>query len=275
MVTGAFNEADLGVACYHSKIGAVELCLNHLVDGPGEYVVVDMTAGADAFASGMFTRFDMTFLVAEPTRRGVGVYRQYAGHAAGHGVRAAGAGQQGRRRRGRDYLAAEVGDALLGCLAPSPWVRAARARRRRTDRPARAGEPRRARDPPGRAGRPRARLGAYHAETVDFHLRNAAAWATARPEPTSPRRSTPSSCRAPSTGPDPPTTQEEIVSLDVPTARPRRRRRAASSTTASFVTGRPRLAAVRLAGRRRSRGRPRCAPGYLVRRARGTAAVRA
>ena len=33
MATGPFTEADLGVACYHSKVGAVELCLNHLVDG--------------------------------------------------------------------------------------------------------------------------------------------------------------------------------------------------------------------------------------------------
>lgn len=70
MVTGPFTESDLGVACYHSKTGAVELFLNHLVDGPGEYVVVDMTAGSDSFASGMFTRFDITFLVAEPTRKG-------------------------------------------------------------------------------------------------------------------------------------------------------------------------------------------------------------
>jgi len=57
LVTGEFDEADVGVSCYHSKTGAVELYLNHLVDGPGEYVVVDMTAGADAFASGLFTRF--------------------------------------------------------------------------------------------------------------------------------------------------------------------------------------------------------------------------
>ncbi|MEV0475945.1 ArsA-related P-loop ATPase, partial [Streptomyces prunicolor] len=45
MATGEFEESDLGVACYHSKLGAVELYLNHLVDTPGEYVVVDMTAG--------------------------------------------------------------------------------------------------------------------------------------------------------------------------------------------------------------------------------------
>src|SRR5262249_8272633 len=73
MATGPFTEDDLGVACYHSKTGAVELYLNHLVDGPGEYVVVDMTAGADTFASGLFTRFDLLFLVAEPTRKGIGV----------------------------------------------------------------------------------------------------------------------------------------------------------------------------------------------------------
>src|SRR6266498_2201829 len=60
MATGPFQESDLGTACYHSKVGAVELLLNHLIDEPGEYVVVDMTAGADSFASDMFTKFDVT-----------------------------------------------------------------------------------------------------------------------------------------------------------------------------------------------------------------------
>lgn len=99
MATGPFNESDLGVACYHSKVGAVELCLNHLVDGPDEYVVVDMTAGSDSFASGLFTRFDMTFLVAEPTRKGVSVYRQYKEYARDFGValKVVGNKVQGRR----------------------------------------------------------------------------------------------------------------------------------------------------------------------------------
>ena len=35
-----------------------------------------MTAGSDSFASGLFTRFDLAFLIAEPTRKGVSVYRQ-------------------------------------------------------------------------------------------------------------------------------------------------------------------------------------------------------
>jgi CO dehydrogenase maturation factor len=38
MVTGPLCEADLGLKCYHSKAGAVELLLNHLIDGPDEYV---------------------------------------------------------------------------------------------------------------------------------------------------------------------------------------------------------------------------------------------
>ncbi len=36
--TGGFVDDDLGVACYHSKVGAVELLLNHLIDGTDEYV---------------------------------------------------------------------------------------------------------------------------------------------------------------------------------------------------------------------------------------------
>ena len=35
-----------GIGDRNARRGAVELILNHLVDGPGEYVVVDMTAGA-------------------------------------------------------------------------------------------------------------------------------------------------------------------------------------------------------------------------------------
>src|ERR1700682_1126363 len=56
LVTGPFQEQDLGIKCYHSKVGAVELLLNHCVEGSDEYIIVDMTAGADTFASGFFTR---------------------------------------------------------------------------------------------------------------------------------------------------------------------------------------------------------------------------
>ncbi|MER7640501.1 ATP-binding protein [Streptomyces sp. NPDC126522] len=175
MVTGAFEESDLGVACYHSKLGAVELYLNHLVDTPGEYVVVDMTAGADAFASGLFTRFDITFLVAEPTRKGVSVYRQYRDHAREFGIRLA---VIGNKITGEDdllFLKEEVGDDLLTHLVQSPWVRAAEQGRTQGElephnrhaltviREAIDTHPR---DWP-----------TLHRHAVEFHLRNAQAWA--------------------------------------------------------------------------------------------------
>ncbi|MEX5637165.1 AAA family ATPase [Parafrankia sp. FMc2] len=124
MVTGAFTEEDLGVACYHSKVGAVELLLNHLVDGPGEYVVVDMTAGADSFASGLFTRFDRTFLVAEPTRKGVAVYEQYRGYAADHDIPISVIGNKIHDDRDLAFLRDRVGDDLLVHLGQSAAVRA-------------------------------------------------------------------------------------------------------------------------------------------------------
>jgi CO dehydrogenase maturation factor len=83
LATGPFDDDDLGVACHHSKTGAVELYLNHLVDGPGEYVVVDCTAGADSLASGLFTRFDLTVLVAEPPT-GISACRQWQDFSAGY-----------------------------------------------------------------------------------------------------------------------------------------------------------------------------------------------
>ncbi|MGW6457240.1 ATP-binding protein [Streptomyces sp. NPDC055078] len=124
MATGPFAESDLGVACYHSKVGAVELCLNHLIDGPDEYVVVDMTAGSDSFASGMFTRFDMTFLVAEPTRKGVSVYRQYKEYARDFGVALKVVGNKVQGQDDVDFLRDEVGADLLVTMGHSDWVRA-------------------------------------------------------------------------------------------------------------------------------------------------------
>jgi CO dehydrogenase maturation factor len=176
LVTGEFDEADIGVSCYHSKTGAVELYLNHLLDGPGEYVVVDMTAGADAFASGLFTRFDLTVLVSEPTRRGVGVFRQYAEHADGHGVALRVLGNKIADDADAAWLREQVGGALVGCVGQSAWVRAAErgAVARVTDlEPANVA----AFDSVLAALDARERdWAAYHRGTVAFHLRNAEAW---------------------------------------------------------------------------------------------------
>ncbi|MCH5675130.1 nucleotide-binding protein [Streptomyces gilvus] len=182
MVTGPFTDADLGIACYHSKTGAVELFLNHLVDGQGEYVVVDMTAGSDSFASGMFTRFDITFLVAEPTRKGVSVYRQYKEYARDFGVVLKVVGNKVQGQEDLDFLRAEVGDDLLVAVGHSDWVRAMEKGR-----------------PPRfelleDANRRALRIlqvaadatyelrdwGRYTRQMVHFHLKNAGSWGSAR-----------------------------------------------------------------------------------------------
>ncbi len=175
MATGAFDESDLGVACYHSKLGAVELYLNHLVDGPGEYVVVDMTAGADAFASGLFTRFDMTFLVAEPTRKGVSVYRQYRDHAREFGIPLAVIGNKVTGEDDLLFLKEETGDDLLTHFVQSSWVRAAEQGRDQGElEPQNLHALNQLRDAVD--ARPKD-WATFQRHAVEFHLRNARAWA--------------------------------------------------------------------------------------------------
>ena len=124
LATGPFDEDDLGVACYHAKTGAVELYLNHLVDGPGEYVVVDCTAGADSFASGLFTRFDLTVLVAEPTRKGISVYRQWQGYSAGYETAIALVGNKVQEAEDVAFLREHAAGDLLACFGFEAAVRA-------------------------------------------------------------------------------------------------------------------------------------------------------
>ncbi|GBQ02999.1 ATP-binding protein [Streptomyces spongiicola] len=182
MATGPFTESDLGVACYHSKVGAVELCLNHLVDGPDEYVVVDMTAGSDSFASGMFTRFDMTFLVAEPTRKGVSVYRQYRDYARDFGVALRVVGNKIQGPDDLGFLREEVGDDLLVTVGHSDWVRS--MEKGRPPRFAELEEPnhaalrtlRQAAD----ASYARRDWVRYTRQMVHFHLKNAESWGNAK-----------------------------------------------------------------------------------------------
>ena len=179
MVTGPFSDDDLGVSCYHAKTGAVELYLNHLLDGPGEYVVVDCTAGAESFASGMFTRFDLTFLVAEPTRKGVGVWRQWSEYSGGYHVALAVAGNKVQHPQDEAFLREHVGAGLLTCFGHEPAVRAMEQ-----------GRPFGLADlgPETRAAVATLQdavdaqvkdWATFSRQAVEFHLRNARAWANA------------------------------------------------------------------------------------------------
>jgi len=179
MATGPFSDDDIGVACYHAKTGAVELYLNHLIDAPGEYIVVDCTAGAESFASGMFTRFDLTFLVAEPTRKSVRVYRQWTQYAADFGVPLAVIGNKIHGEDDVAFLREHVGEALLTWVGNAPAMRAMEQ-----GRPFSLGDL-------GRDARSALALmqraldaqvkdwPAFTRQAVEFHLKNARAWANA------------------------------------------------------------------------------------------------
>jgi CO dehydrogenase maturation factor len=123
MRTGGFKDEEIGTHCYHSKTGAVELLLNHLVDGPEQYVVVDMTAGADSFASGLFSKFDLTVVVVEPTIRAVGVFEQYVRYAAPFDVRIVALGNKISCEGDEIFLRNRVGDRYLGAFRTSDFVK--------------------------------------------------------------------------------------------------------------------------------------------------------
>ena len=184
LATGPFDDDDLGVSCYHAKTGAVELYLNHLIDGAGEYVVVDCTAGADSFASGLFTRFDLTVLVAEPTRKGISVYRQWQDYSAGFDVPVALVGNKVQTPDDLSFLRTCAGEEPLALIGHEAAVRAMEQ-----------GRPFSLDDlSPGTAAALSAiktRLDAaprdwarYTRLAAEFHRRNARAWA--RSTPTSP-----------------------------------------------------------------------------------------
>ncbi|MGH3299055.1 MAG: ATP-binding protein [Trebonia sp.] len=179
LATGPFTEEDLGVACYHSKTGAVELYLNHLVDAPREYVVVDCTAGADSFASGLFTRFDLTVLVSEPTRKGIGVYRQWQDYAVGYDVAVVVAGNKVQTDEDVAFLREHAGADLATWLGHEPAIRAMEQ-----GRPFSMAD---LSDGTSAAlsvlqstldARPRD-LARYTRQAAEFHVKNARAWASA------------------------------------------------------------------------------------------------
>ena len=99
---------------------AVGLLLDHLPDGVGEYVVVDLPADASASA-----RFDLTVLVSEPTRRAVELYREHRKHASADGAELGVLGNKISDWGDAAWLTEQMGDALLGCVGHSAWIRAA------------------------------------------------------------------------------------------------------------------------------------------------------
>lgn len=123
MTTGDFEDKDVGMICYHGKTMATEILLNHLIDRRDEYVVVDMTAGADAFSTGIFFKFDMLVLVVEPTQKSVDVYRQYREFLNGTGIRLGVIANKVQDEADVTFIKQAVGQDLVAVLPLSQAVR--------------------------------------------------------------------------------------------------------------------------------------------------------
>jgi CO dehydrogenase maturation factor len=179
MAVGPFTEEDLGVKCYHAKTGSVELVLNHLIDKQKEYVLVDMTAGADSFASGLFTRFDVTFLVVEPTVKSVSVYEQYKNYAKQYDVCIRVIGNKVEDESDLAFIREHVGDDLVTTFAHSKFIR---AMEKGTMPPMSELEPENAQALDHIIREVDAQekdWEKYYAQAVEFHKKNAEGWANA------------------------------------------------------------------------------------------------
>lgn len=88
MAVGGHQEEDIGTTCFHKFTGAEGVFLNHLLDRENEFVIGDMCAGADPFASsGLASRYDAIFLILEPTLKSISVYAQARQYADPFGIR--------------------------------------------------------------------------------------------------------------------------------------------------------------------------------------------
>lgn len=121
---GGHDDSDIGTTCYHKFTGFFGVFLNHLIDGQNEYLIGDMCAGADPFASsGLASRFDAIFLVVEPTMKSTSVYKQCREYADMFGTKLYVVGNKVENESDEDFIREKVGDDLIACLTKSDFVR--------------------------------------------------------------------------------------------------------------------------------------------------------
>jgi CO dehydrogenase maturation factor len=82
-----------------------------------------MTAGADVFASGLFTKFDVTCIVVEPTEKSVSVFHQYKKYAEGFDVKIVAVGNKILDASDEMFLRQSIGDALIASFSHSSFVK--------------------------------------------------------------------------------------------------------------------------------------------------------
>lgn len=120
---GSIPEEHVGVKCYHGLNGAVELVLGHMLDTADDTVIVDMTAGADAFSSTLFAKVDALVLVVEPTLKSLSVYEQFVPNVEKYALPFFVVGNKIIDQADRDLIAHTV-PTLVTELPQSGYVRA-------------------------------------------------------------------------------------------------------------------------------------------------------
>ncbi len=86
VTVGTYVAEEIGQACYHTNLFAVENLLMHLDIANDKWVVADMVAGTDAFSYSLHLQFDAIILIAEPTPESAEVCKLYFGLAKEAGI---------------------------------------------------------------------------------------------------------------------------------------------------------------------------------------------
>ncbi len=123
---GGHVEEDVGTTCFHKFTGAEGIFLNHYLDVQDEYVVGDMCAGADPFASsGLASRYDACVVVMEPTMKSVTVFQQARDYGAPYNIRLLPVANKIMQPSDLAFIEEQIGQRCLCSFAPLDAVRAA------------------------------------------------------------------------------------------------------------------------------------------------------
>lgn len=126
MGIGGHEDHDVGATCFHKFTGAEGIFLNHYLDGADEFLIADMCAGADPFASsGLATRFDAIALVMEPTLKSVAVWHQAKAYADPHKIRVWAIANKISSPADLAFIEDQIGEKCLCQFAPLDVLRQA------------------------------------------------------------------------------------------------------------------------------------------------------
>lgn len=76
-VVGTYENDEIGRSCYHTNLSIFENLLSFAKLNKNEAILADMVAGIDAFSNTLHMQFDALFLVIEPTKESIEVFKQY------------------------------------------------------------------------------------------------------------------------------------------------------------------------------------------------------